>query len=65
MVLGALTDVEERTMALEARAFSAPGRRTSLRPVPDSGKERAVRWIVGLGAIGLVVLGILGASPLP
>jgi energy-coupling factor transport system permease protein len=65
MVLGALTDVEERTMALEARAFSAPGRRTILRPIADSGAERAVRWVVGLGAIGLVVLEILGASPLP
>ena len=65
MVLGALTDVEERTMALEARAFSAPGRRTSLRPISDSEAERAVRWIVGLGAIGLVILEILGASPLP
>jgi energy-coupling factor transport system permease protein len=65
MVLGALTDVEERTMALEARAFSAPGRRTSLRPIADSGAERRVRWVIGLGAIGLVILEILGASPLP
>jgi energy-coupling factor transport system permease protein len=65
MVLGALTDVEERTMALEARAFSAPGRRTTLRPIPDSSVERVVRWMVGLGAIALVILEVLGRSPLP
>ena len=65
MVLGALTDVEERTMALEARAFSAPGRRTTLRPIGDSSGERIIRWFVGLGAIALVVLQVLGVSPLP
>jgi energy-coupling factor transport system permease protein len=65
MVLGALTDVEERTMALEARAFSAPGRRTTLRPILDSRGQRAIRWIVGFGAITLVLAEILGASPLP
>jgi energy-coupling factor transport system permease protein len=65
MVLGALTDVEERTMALEARAFSAPGRRTILRPIGDSGTERLVRWVAGLGSVALVVLQILGVSPLP
>jgi energy-coupling factor transport system permease protein len=65
MVLGALTDVEERTMALEARAFSAPGRRTTLRPIPDSVGERLVRWVATLGAIALVVVDVLGLSPLP
>jgi energy-coupling factor transport system permease protein len=65
MVLSALTDVEERTMALEARAFSAPGRRTTLRPIPDSGGERLVRWAAGVGAIALVVVDLLGVSPLP
>lgn len=65
MVLGALTDVEERTMALEARAFSAPGRRTTLRPIPDSATQRIVRWGVGLGAIALVVATIAGVLDLP
>jgi energy-coupling factor transport system permease protein len=65
MILGALTDVEERTMALEARAFSATGRRTTLRPIPDSPAQRVVRWVVGLGAIALVVATIAGALDLP
>jgi energy-coupling factor transport system permease protein len=65
MVLGALTDVEERTMALEARAFSAPVRRTTLRPIDDTPPQRIVRWIAAIGAVALVVVEIFGASPLP
>jgi energy-coupling factor transport system permease protein len=65
MVLGAVTDVEERTVALEARAFSAPARRTVLRPIPDPPIERVVRWTVGLGALALVVLSIAGVLDLP
>jgi energy-coupling factor transport system permease protein len=65
MVLGAVTDVEERTVALEARAFSAPARRTVIRPIPDPPVERVVRWAVGLGALALVVLSIAGALELP
>jgi energy-coupling factor transport system permease protein len=56
MISSALGEVEERTMALEARAFSAPGRRTVIRTLPDSQGERAVRWAIGL----LVLLALLG-----
>jgi len=65
MVLSALFEVEERTMALEARAFSAPGHRRTLRPVPDSPTQRAVRWFVGLAAITLVALTIAGTIAIP
>jgi energy-coupling factor transport system permease protein len=65
MILGAVTDVEERTVALEARAFSAPARRTTVRPIPDSAAERAVRWGLGLGAVALVVLSVAGIVRLP
>ena len=65
MILSALTDVEERTMALEARAFSATGRRTTLRPIPDSGAQRVVRWVVGLGSIALVAATVAGVLDLP
>jgi energy-coupling factor transport system permease protein len=60
LVLGALTDVEQRTMALEARAFAAPGRRTSLRPYPDSAAQRGLRWGLTLLTIVLVVLAVGG-----
>jgi energy-coupling factor transport system permease protein len=65
VILGAVTDVEERTVALEARAFSAPARRTTVRPIPDSAAERAVRWGLGLGAVALVVLSVAGIVRLP
>jgi energy-coupling factor transport system permease protein len=65
MVLSALAEVEERTMALEARAFSAPGHRTTLRPQADRGVERILRWGMAMGAAILVALSIAGRFPLP
>jgi energy-coupling factor transport system permease protein len=56
VVFGALTEVEERTMALEARAFSTPGPRTVVRTLPDSAGQRAVRWGLLVGLVLLVVL---------
>ena len=66
LVLGALTDVEEQTMALEARAFTAPGRRTVLRAFPDSSAQRLLRWTVVLGSVVLLaasIVGLLDALP--
>jgi energy-coupling factor transport system permease protein len=60
VVFGALTEVEERTMALEARAFSAPGRQTLLRVPVDSVLDRAVRWAAALGIVAVVALRIAG-----
>ena len=60
IVFGALTEVEERTMALEARAFSTPGRRTVLRILPDSGRQRAARLILLASVPIVVVLRISG-----
>ena len=65
LIIGALSEVEERTMALEARAFSAPGRRTTLRQLPDSTSQRIIRWAIGLGAIVAVVASLAGFLPLP
>jgi energy-coupling factor transport system permease protein len=65
LIISALSEVEERTMALEARAFSAPGRRTTLRPLPDSTAQRIVRWAAGLGAIAVVVASLAGYLSLP
>jgi energy-coupling factor transport system permease protein len=60
LVIGALTEVEERAMALEARAFSAPGRRTVLRPYPDSTAQRALRWLLVAGTFVLLALSVSG-----
>ncbi len=60
LVLGALTDVEQRTMALEARAFTAPGRRTVLRPYPDSRPQRTLRWALSFLAAALIAMALGG-----
>ncbi|MGO9179541.1 MAG: energy-coupling factor transporter transmembrane component T [Candidatus Limnocylindrales bacterium] len=65
MIFGALTEVEEQTMALEARAFSAPTHRTVLRRLPDSELQRAVRWVLLLGALAAIVAEITGVLHLP
>lgn len=55
-LLGALAEVEERTLALEARGFSRPGRRTLLWTPPDSSGERVARWLLVLSVPTLVVV---------
>ncbi len=46
LIVGALLDVEERAMALESRAFTASGPKTSLRELHDSWAQRAARWLM-------------------
>ena len=45
MIITSLTDVEERSLALESRAFSRPGRRHLLWAMPDSGPSERFRWL--------------------
>jgi energy-coupling factor transporter transmembrane protein EcfT len=52
-------------MALEARAFTAPGRRTLLRRLPDSRRQQLARWLLLLGSICLVVVSLSGVVKLP
>jgi energy-coupling factor transport system permease protein len=65
MISGALSEVEERTMALEARAFSAPARRATLRPMPDEGAERLLRWLLGGATLVLIAATLTGHLALP
>jgi energy-coupling factor transport system permease protein len=63
VLLGSIAEVEERTMALEARGFTRPGARTLLWWPTDSAIQRLVRWLLVL-AVPLVItaraLGWLG-----
>jgi energy-coupling factor transport system permease protein len=61
MLLGSLAEVEERTMALEARGFTRPGRRTLLWSPPDRGIERLARWALVASIPALIVLRAMGA----
>jgi energy-coupling factor transport system permease protein len=60
VVLGSIGEVEERTMALEARGFSRPGRRSLLWAPRDRGWERVARWLMVLTIPALIVAGFAG-----
>lgn len=55
LVLGSLVDVEERAIALEARAFKAKRTKTMLREIPDPPAERVAR--LGLVVATVVIVG--------
>ena len=55
VVLGSIGEIEERSMALEARGFTRPGRRSLLWSPADSGAQRLSRWMLVLALVGLVV----------
>ncbi len=56
LVFGSLVEVEERAIAIEARAFNAGIRRTSLIEVQDSVPQRAARWLMVLFMILILSL---------
>jgi energy-coupling factor transport system permease protein len=60
VLLGSIAEVEERTMALEARGFTRPGSRTLLWWPPDSARQRLARWLMVLAVPSLLVARALG-----
>jgi energy-coupling factor transport system permease protein len=60
VILGSLGEVEERTMTLEARGFSRPGRRTLLWWPPDSRGQALARWAIVASVPVIVALRIAG-----
>ena len=55
VMLGSISEVEERSMALEARAFTRPGRRSLLWSPPDSGSQRVLRYALVLAFVAVLV----------
>jgi energy-coupling factor transport system permease protein len=60
LVLGSLAEVEERTMALEARGFTAPVPLTLLRIPRDRGLDRALRRLAVLALVAVIVARLAG-----
>ncbi len=54
LVFGSLVEVEERAIAIEARAFTSRLPKTSLREIPDTAIDRAARWLL----IALILLSL-------
>ena len=63
VVLGALHEVERRSLALEARAFARPGSRQLLWAPRDTSGERIARWLFAAAFVLLVVGAATGALP--
>jgi energy-coupling factor transport system permease protein len=63
VILSSLTEVEERSLALEVRAFGKPGRRHLLWRLPDSTVQLAARAALLLLLLALIVGRITGALP--
>lgn len=57
LVFSTLVDVEERSLALEVRGFSAPPPKTSLIELTDTSNQRLARWSMLLLAILLLAAG--------
>lgn len=55
LVFSSLAEVEERTIAIEARAFSAPTSKTTIVDVPDTVAERVLRWLLLLLIVAAII----------
>jgi energy-coupling factor transport system permease protein len=62
-ILGSIAEIEERTMALEARGFTRPGRRTLLWHPPDSRTQAMARWLLIAALAAVVVARAAGWLP--
>jgi len=62
-VLGAIDEVETRTLALETRGFTRPGRPTPLWIPHDGGIQRIARWGALLGLVALAIARAAGVLP--
>lgn len=51
LILGALAEVDEQVLALDARGAGANVSRTALDPPVDRAAERVLRWLLVLGAL--------------
>jgi energy-coupling factor transport system permease protein len=60
LVLGSIVDVEERAIALEARAFSRRGPKTSLLVLADSPAQAAARWLLLVAAVAVLAARLFG-----
>lgn len=58
LVYGALENVQERALALDARAFRSPRAKTSWRELRDSHTQRVARWMLILCSIVIVIVSV-------
>lgn len=55
LVFGSLVEVEERSIAIEARGFTSKNEKTSLHEIPDRMADKVLRW-----ALIIILIAFLG-----
>lgn len=60
LILGSIIDIDERAIALEARAFNHPGPKTSLQLLDDNSTQRLIRKVLSVLILVLVVWRLMG-----
>jgi energy-coupling factor transport system permease protein len=60
VILSSLTDVDERSLALESRAFSRPGKRHLLWAMGDTTWERGLRWLLVIALVAAAIARLTG-----
>jgi energy-coupling factor transport system permease protein len=63
VILSSLTEVEERSLALEVRAFGKPGQRHLLWRIPDNRAQLVVRVVLLVALLGAIVARLIGQFP--
>ena len=63
VVLSSLSEVEERSLALEVRAFGRPGRRHLLWRLPDSTTQLVARALLLAALVVAIALRVSGTFP--
>jgi energy-coupling factor transport system permease protein len=58
LVFGSLVEVEERAIAIEARGFTSTRPKSFLREIPDTGFDKAFRWVLLLLVTAIIALRI-------
>lgn len=54
LILNSIVSAEERAITLEARAFSAPCKKTTLHEIPDTGTDKAVRILAIVAVVAAI-----------
>jgi energy-coupling factor transport system permease protein len=56
LIMSSIIELDERAIALEARAFSRTEPKTSLITLEDSRFQSALRWLLFMAMIGIIIL---------
>jgi len=56
LIVGAIVEVEQRSIALEIRGFRSTAAKTSVRLIRDSTSQRLARWLMLIVAMGLILI---------